>query len=384
MPERRNTAEESNRPPPTRTTAGHPARRIVTIAVAVLIAGVLGSTLTVATPLVPSTALAAPVAPTAWVHLTTPSPPSDRDQVMMAYDPVISKVVLFGGYDPAISPLGDTWTYHAGTWTHLAISGPSPPARWAAGFVYDPQLHGMLLFGGRNLTKFFNDTWLFNGTAWSRISTPSSVAPSPRSEPAMAYDPSTGRLLLFGGGIGNLPAGSSSPWTYFSDTWTLNGHRWTNITAAVGASPSARFGAQLGWDPVDRYMFLEGGNILLASGTSQPVNDSWSFSGGTWTHLATIGAPPTVVSANGGGMTWDVKAGEFILYGREYGSVISSQTWTYVGGSWTNITSSLLGVPTPRSSTGFTDDVSDGYVLMFAGSTPPPNYTYRVDAWSLI
>jgi hypothetical protein len=346
-----------------------------------LLAGVVGTLSVAGHAAARAPSAAASTAPARWVHLTTTTPPSDRDQVMMAYDPSIGKVVLFGGYAPSIAALGDTWTYHAGAWTQIKSLTVSPPARWAGGFVYDPQVAGMLLFGGRNLTQFFHDTWVFNSTGWHQIVPRSS--PSSRSEPAMGFDPSTQRVLLFGGGEGNVPAGSGSAWTYYSDTWTFNGLTWVNVTASVGTGPSARFGAQMAWDPVDRYMFFEGGNALLGNGTQVPQNDSWTFSAGAWTMLTTTG-PPVAVAANGGMMTWDIKSGSFILYGGEYGSVITSQTWSYVGDVWTNLTGSLTGHPSPRSSTGFTDDRSDGVVFLFAGTTPPPNYTYRNDAWALL
>jgi hypothetical protein len=301
---------------------------------------------------------------------------------MMGYDPALGRVVLFGGYDPAIQPLGDTWTSHAGTWTQVAGLTLSPSARWAGGFTYDPQLGGMLLFGGRSLSTFFTDTWLYNSTGWHHLRT--ATHPSPRSGSALAYDPITGKALLFGGGIGNLPAGSGSVFTFYSDTWTFDGKAWTNISAKVGIGPSARFGGQLAWDPTDRYMFFEGGNGIFANGTQVPMNDSWSFAGGGWTQLSTSGSLPAVVSANGGVMTWDVKAGTFVLYGGEFGSVVTSQTWTYVSGAWTNLTGSIVHSPTPRSNSGFTDDLSDGYLILFAGTSPPPNYTYHQDSRALV
>jgi hypothetical protein len=352
----------------------------VAVVLVMLVAGVFGTLALTGPASAASPAAAAP--PVRWVHLTVTSAPSDRDQVMMGYDPSNGKVVLFGGYDPAIVPLGDTWTFHAGAWTQLTNLTVSPPARWGGGFVYDAHLSGMLLFGGRNLTQFFQDTWLFNATGWHHLTTFS--APSPRSEPAMGYNPATGHVLLFGGGIGNLPAGSASAWTFYADTWSFNGHTWSNISSTVGTGPSARFGGQLGWDATNGYMFFEGGNSLLSNGTQVPQNDSWKFTTAGWTLITATGSLPAVVSANGGMMTWDFKSGSFILYGGEYGSTVTSQTWSYVSGAWTNLTGSLVNAPSPRSSSGFTDDRSDGAVLLFAGTTPPPNYTYRNDAWALV
>jgi hypothetical protein len=44
-------------------------------------------------------------------------------------------VVLFGGYDPTWNAAGNTWLWNGTTWTKLNPSGSQPPARAAAVMV---------------------------------------------------------------------------------------------------------------------------------------------------------------------------------------------------------------------------------------------------------
>src|SRR4029079_18154333 len=66
----------------------------------------------------------------------------------------------------------------------------------------------LVLFGG-----FFPDTWSFDGTTWTDISP--TTSPVARNYGPMAFDPTVGQLVLFGGmdTLGNL----------MSDTWTFGG-----------------------------------------------------------------------------------------------------------------------------------------------------------------
>lgn len=67
-------------------------------------------------------------------------------------------------------------------------------------------------------------------------------------------------------------------------------------------------------------------------------------------------------------------------------------TWRYVpsgGGAWTHLTMTFPpGSPPPRSGFGMTYDATDGYTLLFGGSTPagPLNDTWEFhsSAWTLV
>jgi hypothetical protein len=61
------------------------------------------------------------------------------------------------------------------------------------------------------------------------VQAPSAGAPAPRSEPALAYDGSTGQVVLFGGELlGSTPAAGE----VVGDTWTWDGTTWTSTPTA--------------------------------------------------------------------------------------------------------------------------------------------------------
>ena len=87
--------------------------------------------------------------------------------------------------------------------------------------AYSPAIGELALFGGQG-TAYDADTWVWTGTTWSQLST--STSPSVRGRAAMAYDPATSQMVLFGGYNGT---------SYLADTW-----QWSAV-AVTGVSPTA-------------------------------------------------------------------------------------------------------------------------------------------------
>jgi hypothetical protein len=148
------------------------------------------------------------LAGTAWADVETPSPPS-RLNVTLAYDPVRKQALVFGNEIGAFQhPSGNdlTWVWNGSTW---ALTQPlhQPPNRWSAAMAYDPQLGGIVLFGGDsvNLTSAsggvgvqLSDTWLWNGVDWvqldSGISLPARTADDPLS--TLGFDAGSSTMYL--------------------------------------------------------------------------------------------------------------------------------------------------------------------------------------------
>jgi hypothetical protein len=64
----------------------------------------------------------------------------------MAWDPVLSHVILFGG-GQNLTPSGDTWQWDGSSWTRLAPAA-SPSPRFGAALATDGVRNRVLLFGG--------------------------------------------------------------------------------------------------------------------------------------------------------------------------------------------------------------------------------------------
>ncbi len=78
-----------------------------------------------------------------------------------------------------------------------APSGGQPPARTEAAMAYDPANGSVVLFGGQSRFSTLNDTWIWNGSAWSQAHPRTS--PPPLTNAQMTYDPVSHDVLLVGG-----------------------------------------------------------------------------------------------------------------------------------------------------------------------------------------
>ena len=66
-------------------------------------------------------------------------------------------VLMFGGAGSGRS---------GGTWTHLGSEGPS--ARSVHVMAFDHRRGRLVLFGGAEQRERLGDTWLWDGTTWTR------------------------------------------------------------------------------------------------------------------------------------------------------------------------------------------------------------------------
>ncbi|WP_430965877.1 Kelch repeat-containing protein [Spongiimicrobium sp. 2-473A-2-J] len=153
-------------------------------------------------------------------HLASENGPSARHGVVMAYDPEIKSVTLFGGstVDKQYGPLkGETWIWKGDSWDKLAVE--QPPGMFNACMAYDTDQKRLLRFGGWNGKSRTDETWAFQNNTWTPLQT--ETGPSPRNHSGMVYDEKNKRMLLFGGHDGK---------NVFGDMWEFSNNAWQNIT----------------------------------------------------------------------------------------------------------------------------------------------------------
>jgi hypothetical protein len=198
-----------------------------------------------------------------WTQLSPASPPSAREGARMAYDTSTSQMVLFGGYDGS-SYLADTWTWSGTSWTQVGLSEPGNfTGKEFPAMAYDPATSQLLLFSGWGQNQY-SDTWDWSGTSWNQL-TPGET-PGASGGGAMTYDPDLSQLVLFGGNFS--PDDSNNTDTngfFYWDGGTFGG---------LATGPSARDFAALAYDPDSSQLVMFGGNN--SSGTY--LNDTWSYS----------------------------------------------------------------------------------------------------------
>jgi hypothetical protein len=180
-----------------------------------------------------------------WTAVTASGPSARRDHAML-YDGARQRVLLFGGADASLANLGDTWEWDGTAWTQRApAASPSPRSQHALAF--DTIRNRGVLFGGSNGGRLA-DTWEWDGSNWA-VSNPA-TSPPPAAGQAMAYDASRSRTVLVGGFAPTTPAS-------IGDVWEWDGSNWTQRVFTIG--PSLRSGGAVAYDSTSRRTVVFGG-----------------------------------------------------------------------------------------------------------------------------
>ncbi len=216
--------------------------------------------------------------PPTWTEVvTTGTQPSARFGQSCIYDPLRDRMVMFGGTSSGSVDLNDLWELSlAGTptWTQIFAAGTAPSPRYDHNAIYDPALDRMVVFGGTDYVAggtWHNDLWALSLAAtptWTQL-TPSDTPPSARAAPKAIFDPTRGRMVMFGGSIGG-----PNFTTFYNDVSAaaLTGTpMWTALTPS-GSVPSGRSVHSAIYDAVRDRMVVVGG----ASGSGF-LNDVWAL-----------------------------------------------------------------------------------------------------------
>jgi len=179
-----------------------------------------------------------------WYNVTptSGSMPAPRSGHALAFDATRRVVVLFGGWNQSQGYLNDTWEWNctARTWTRISPS-TSPSARQGGRLTYDVGIGRVILVGGVDANRFYNETWRYDRSTWTRVTTsvnsPAGRTFNGRTFHGLIYHATRGTLIIFGG-IGYPNGATQGTVTDFNDMWELRGTTWTDITPS--GSPGAR------------------------------------------------------------------------------------------------------------------------------------------------
>ncbi len=180
-----------------------------------------------------------------WTKRTPVHTPPGRWQQAMTYD-ASRGVSLILGSNPFSN---DTWEYDGTDWKQVPTAVNPQPARAQASLSYDRTTRKTILFGGYDYSVL-SDTWAYDGTNWTPLSVPQS--PMPRRAHMTTFFPPTGKHVLFGGSDQN-----NLPTKYYNDTWTFDGSAW--VEQFPGTSPPARHHFAMVYDSVREVIVVFGG-----------------------------------------------------------------------------------------------------------------------------
>jgi hypothetical protein len=266
-----------------------------------------------------------------WHLVSTNQSPNapDPGRPLTVYDSRRHVAVLFSGTDDINVPAeaSETWEWNGAAWALRinfwnALTNPPPfpiPPfpRSGGAMAYDESRGVCVLFGGKSRSEYLNDTWEWDGSAWSPLNDTSGTVPPPMTLPLMAYDSARKRIVLFD--------------SYDPGTWEWDGTNWSNPSVS---GPPSRTGTTMAYDPIRRVTVLFGGESYPGN---IRLNDTWTWDGTTW-NLVHSGGPP---ARDGHAMVFDSRRKVIVVFGGSIGSSGSvgyckqaNDLWEWNGQSW--------------------------------------------------
>ncbi len=216
-------------------------------------------------------------------------------------------MILFAGaVENTTNLVNDVWvlsdadgTGPMPVWSQLSPIGPAPAARFIYSSAYDSTSNRLVIYGGGltyNGTPA-NDVWLLehaNGIGglpqWTQLL--SDGAPgSPRlGGCATSLNPFTNEYTIFGGGPGG-PYETNDVWTLSNATDVVGTHTWTKQFPS-GGPPAARIPYTGVYDPTTKRMTVFSGMWRDTNGTGWYHTDTWvlslDFGGDTTPPVTTV------------------------------------------------------------------------------------------------
>lgn len=255
----------------------------------------------------------------AWTQRLADVQPPSRVYPALAYSAARDRLVMYGG-DLGTGVAWETWEWDGAAWAQMPLPQQlSPPSRLGHRMWSDGS--DVFVFGGTTpgSTAALNDTWRWNGTAWSQAAV--GPAPSARSPGALAYEPTTGGAILFGGSIG------LNPGTFFGDTWRWLPSGWSQL--GVSPAPSPRTAAAVASDTARGRIVLWGGVGATAS-----FDDTWEWDGVGWQLQNPPHRPPL---GQWQSMAFEPSLGVVVLLVRPSFLSQTMETWVWTTTDWVRV-----------------------------------------------
>jgi hypothetical protein len=270
-----------------------------------------------------------------WSKIETATMPSPRYYSTMAYDSDRDRMVLFGGVaykadNKTTETLYDTWEFDGTDWTKTAESGSVHVGKPV--LAYDQARKQMVLVGMND--EFKTSMYLYNTEThtWAPPSPAPEKLPTCANDGVMAYQRHN-QKIAYAGGVCTEDTPTSD------ELWEWDGTNWTKVTIN---SVSKTTGAAFTYDPTTYRLVMFGG---VTFGFTTPLSTTQTYSNGTWTYnLLTYRPRPRSLAVfkadSANGVAWLFGGLD------EYGTAYNIDMWRYGGGGqWHPITVTGDGAP---------------------------------------
>jgi hypothetical protein len=214
-----------------------------------------------------------------------------------------------------ISLAADAWHYTeapTNSWAKVSCRrAPCPSARQQVTTAYDPAgVH--LLFGGRDGSGGFNDTWTFNSTtmSWQQQARQEDW-PQERNRAATAFVPGVGVVMLGGQ--------DSKGSKVLCDLYAWKDSDWTAVAAIGSQAAPCLHSHSMSWDAAGQRLVVTGG-YTNTSDTPNPMRYYLPFSNGVagaWSTDTGLWSSCVAAVHAGARMAFDAPSGNSVFFGGE-------------------------------------------------------------------
>ena len=324
--------------------------------------------------------------PTLKPTATAAAPPATGNDTIV-YDDQMGDVLFLGDTFNIDNRPEQTWIWNGSAWTQLHPAH-EPSNRSNIAIAYDPATKQVVLFGGLGVvgnTKMLSDTWTWDGTDWRQQHPVTS--PPARDDAALAYDGSTNQLLLFGGGSNGPRIGGLVP-PPLNDTWIWTGSNW--IQQHPATSPLPVLTPALAYDAAQHNLLLFGGLYANTTPMRKELNDTWQWTGSNWLQLHPQSSPHLFDMINGQqvlygypNMVYHPQTQQiFLLFGGDDDNNGTYQAgWLWDGTNWSQ--AKVNGPPTPADRGYLLYDASMQAVLEMTDFLPSTSLSFDTSLWKL-
>lgn len=289
------------------------------------ISHLLNGSLAIATIVIPLSAQS-----TDWVQLNPTAQPVARQNSSIAFDTTRGVSVLFGGWDGS-QRRNDTWEWNGTRWSAITTAN-SPSPRDGMTLTYDALRQVVVCTGGYVAG---NQTWEYDGADWTQIATATTHGMGPHRP--MIFDFARGVCVLLG----------QSTVSGLYETWEYDGLDWTQSAASSGPQSGGNFCYDL---------------MRLRAVHFGTTGQTWEYDGLAWTQVTTLNSPPGA-GCGTENMVYDLQRQVSVLYG---GCPGSTDTWEYDGVDWQQLTTA--NVPsTSRRYPAMAYDLNRQRTVLFGG-----------------
>ena len=239
--------------------------------------------------------------------------------------------------------------------------GPAPSARSYFAATYDEDRRAIVLFGGDTAAGASDETWEWDGEAWTSFDV---AGPGALMSASLAFDPASGTSLLYGG---NEDEGEAH-----GETWAWDGSTWTRL-ARRGPEP-VRWPAAMVADTARRSMVLYGGHQVVDLELPAALGDTWEWTGRSWALRFDASRPGPLVNAQA---IAHPQLGIVLVGGSDLERA-SGDVWHWDGDQWLTIAPDVFPA---RQAFGLAYDAARDTIVLTGGIVRPGSLERHQDVW---